>query len=163
MFYFYLLKKWCLKKKYKIKKKWCLEVCESATSLHYLQEKVPEPDPISLWYQNQLLLQKLLSHPTVPETHLEKSRCGQLSNALLTVLTCTQTDTCLPLVDPTLKLLPRPAGPEAKSPSLPEITPGYFRPGASVTEANPSSWYVQPMPLGATFSQSQHECGPIQN
>lgn len=117
----------------------------------------------SLWYQNQLLLQKLLSHSTVPETHLEKSRCGQLSNALLTVLTCTQTDTCLPLVDPTLKLLPRPAGPEAKSPSLPEIKPGYFRLGASVTEANPSSWYVQPMPLGATFSQSQHECGPIQN
>lgn len=151
MFYFYLLKKWCL------------EVCESATSLHYLQEKVPEPDPILSETKISCCFKSYSPHSTVPETHLEKSRCGQLSNALLTVLTCTQTDTCLPFVDPTLKLLPRPAGPEAKSPSLPEIKPGYFRPGASVTEANLSSWYVQPMPLGATFSQSQHECGPIQN
>lgn len=87
----------------------------------------------------------------------------QLSNALLAVLTSTRTDTCLPLVDPTLKLLTRPAGPQAKPPLLPEVKPGYFRPVALVTEAKPSSWCVQPKPLGATFSQNQHECGPIQN
>lgn len=72
----------------------------------------------------------------------------QLSNALLAVLTSTRTDTCLPLVDTTLKLLTRPAGSQAKPPLLPEVKPGYFRPVALVTEANPLAGVSNPCPWG---------------